>query len=244
MRGITDIHSHIMFQVDDGADSVETSIELLEQEYKQGVTRVILTPHYIASHNPVKASFIKERFEQLKDVINEKIPEMKLYLGNEILWCSDAVELLDNGSIFTLADSRYVLVEFYPSVQYSAMERAINLFLNGGYIPIIAHCERYSCLRTTFKVINYNNISHLVEMGAYMQVNVTSVFGRDSKFVSKLIDNDFLHFVASDAHNKITRGIHWNQCIEYLKKKYNEQYIDWLLVENPDKILNGQYIEA
>lgn len=242
MRGIIDIHSHIMFQVDDGADSIETSLKMLKQEYEQGVTGVILTPHYHAGECTPGTQKIKKHFEQLQVRVNQMIPDMKIYLGNEVMWCNDMVNLLDAGKLYSLAGSRYVLVEFYPSVQYSVLEKALNLILNGGYIPVVAHCERYKCLRSAFKIMNSNGINHLIEMGAYMQVNATSVFGRDSKFISKLIDNDFLHFVASDAHNIGTRGVYWDKCVRYLSKKYNMEYIEWLLVENPNKILTGEYI--
>lgn len=242
MDGITDIHNHILFGVDDGADSLEISLEILKREYQQGVNKVILTPHYDIGQYMSEPKVIRTHFEQLKKMAKEILPDMELYLGNEILECNDMVQLLDSGRIFSLAGSRYVLVEFYPSVQYSIMEKSLKVLLNGGYIPIIAHCERYKCLRAAFKVIHARNISHLIEMGAYMQVNVTSVFGRDSKFVLKMIDNDYLHFVASDAHGLEKRGVHWDKCIKFLNKKYNKKYLEQLLVKNPEKILKNEYV--
>lgn len=242
MKGITDIHSHILFKVDDGADSIETSLEILKREYQQGVNNVILTPHYDAGECMPETKLILEHFEQLQNHVKKDLPDMKLYLGNEIMSCNDMVELLDNKKLYSLAGSRYVLVEFFPSVQYFAMEKSLKELLNGGYIPIIAHCERYRCLRKTFSTINARCISHLVEMGVYMQVNVVSVFGRDRRFVAKMIDNDFLHFVASDAHNTGMRGVYWDKCLKYLYKKYDSTYIEKLLVKNPEKILKGEYI--
>ena len=77
----------------------------------------------------------------------KEFPDVKLYLGNEVLLCNDMVEKLDAGNILTMANSRYVLIEFYPTEDYATIERAISLLLNGGYIPIIAHCERYRAFR-------------------------------------------------------------------------------------------------
>ena len=242
MDGITDIHNHILFGVDDGADSLEISLEILKREYQQGVNKIILTPHYDIGQYRSEPKVIRTHYEQLKKKAKEILPDMELFLGNEILECNDMVQLLDSGRIFSLAGSRYVLVEFYPSVQYSIMEKSLKELLNGGYIPIIAHCERYKCLRAAFKVIHEKNISHLIEMGAYMQVNVTSVFGRDSKFVLKMIDNDYLHFVASDAHGLEKRGVHWDKCFKFLNKKYNTKYLEQLLVKNPEKILKNEYV--
>lgn len=242
MTGITDIHSHILFNVDDGSPSLKTSIDILKKEYCQGVRNVICTPHYHAGECMPERQLIEDNFQVLKKETKEIIPEMNLFLGNEIMACNDMAQMLSKGELFTLAQTNYVLVEFYPTVVFSQMEKYISSLLNGGYTPVIAHCERYKCLRNALKGVNNKNISHLIEMGAYMQVNVTSVFGNEHKFVSKLIDNDYLHLIASDAHSLGRRGVYWEECVNYLEKKYNEDYLNWILVENPLKVLKGEYI--
>lgn len=242
MKGLTDIHNHIIFKVDDGAVSIENSMEILNKEYAQGVRNVICTPHFHMGECMPDLQVVKNNFEALKKRTAKELSDMNLYLGNEIMACNDMVDMLDDGRLLTLAGSQYVLVEFYPTVGYSVMEKTLSRMLNGGYTPIVAHCERYRCLRSSFKVINYNNINHLTEMGSYMQVNATSVFGKDKKFVTKLIQNDFLHFIATDAHSIRTRGVYWDQCIQHLERHYNQEYIKWLLIENPKKVLEGKSI--
>lgn len=242
MVNITDIHSHILFNVDDGSPSLKTSLDILKKEYSQGVRNVICTPHYHAGECKTENDLIKENFLVLQKEAKERFPELTLYLGNEIMACNDMSDMLLNGELFTLADTRYVLVEFYPTVVFPQMEKYISSLLNNGYIPIIAHCERYKCMRSAIKIINDKNISHLVEMGAYLQVNVTSVFGSEHKFVSKLIEKDYLHLVASDAHSLGRRGVYWEECVNYLEKKYNKEYLNWLLIQNPVKVLRGEYI--
>jgi protein-tyrosine phosphatase len=242
MKGITDIHSHILYGVDDGSDSLDTSVKILQEEYRQGVKNIILTPHFHVGEYMTNQKTIREHYNVLKEVVKEKIPELNIYLGNEIMACNDMVSMLNEGKLNTLLETAYVLVEFYPTVRYEMMVKYISNLLNGGYIPIVAHCERYSCLRSSWKKINLKNISHLVEMGAYMQVNAISVFDKEIKFVEKLIDNDLLHLVATDAHSLGKRGIYWQECIRHLRKKYNDDYIEWLLADNPGKVLKGQYI--
>lgn len=242
MNGITDIHSHILFRVDDGSDSEETSLEILKREYEQGVSNVILTPHYDISGCMPSVRRIKSHFEQLVESTKKVLPEMKLYLGNEIMACNDMVEMLEEGRLFSLAGSRYVLIEFYPSSTYENIEKSLRDVLNGGYIPIVAHCERYNCLRKRFSVIDRERIRHLCEMGARMQVNVATVFRDDKKFVKKMIENDLLHFIASDAHSIGRRGVFWDECIKFLQRSYSDNYIKWLLVDNPTKILEGKYL--
>ncbi len=242
MYGIIDIHNHILFDVDDGADSLEQSLIMLKEEYSQGVKKVILTPHFHLQHYENKPDAILDRFKKLKEVAAKEFPDMELYLGNEIMACNDISQLLDEKYVFTMADSRYILVEFYPSESYDRIEQFVSRVVNEGYIPIIAHCERYKCLQKRFGGVNTEGMRHLIEMGAYFQVNCQSIYDRHRKFVKKLIDNDLLHFVASDAHNLTTRGINWNVCVNSLKEKYNEQYLKWLLIENPEKVIQGKYI--
>lgn len=242
MSGITDIHCHILFRVDDGPNSIELSMEMLRAEYKQGVRNIILTPHYDQGWSVPSRKRIRSHFDMLADNIAEEMPDLTLYLGNEIMACTEMVQLLDDGKIFTLAGTKYVLIEFYPTSTYEYIEQNLRNILNGGYIPILAHCERYNCLRKRIGTINHQNIYHLCEMGAYMQVNVSSVYKNDKKFVKKLIEYDLLHFVASDAHSMGSRGVFWNECKDYLDKICSPGYVDWLLVQNPIKVIEGKYI--
>ena len=242
MKGFTDIHNHILFKCDDGADSIEKSMEMIREEYKQGARGLILTPHYDEESFNLSVDRWNRHFAELKELCGRELPDMKLYLGNEVLLCSDMIEKLEAGKILTLAGSRYVLIEFYPLEDYSTIERALSLLVNGGYIPILAHCERYKAFRKKIGTINKTNLNHVVDMGCYLQVNATSVYREEKKFVAKLIENEMLHLIGTDAHSMGKRGIHWTKCIEHLESKYGEQYVQWLLVRNPEMIISGEYI--
>ena len=242
MQGFTDIHNHILFKVDDGSESIEKSIEMIGEEYKQGARKLILTPHYDEESFNLSVDRWNNHFAQLKELATKEYPDMELYLGNEVLLCNDMIEKLDAGKILTMAGTRYVLIEFYPMEDYTTIERALSQLVNGGYIPIIAHCERYKAFRKKIGVINKTNIDHVVDMGCYLQVNATSVYREDKKFVKKLIENESLHLVATDAHSLGRRGIHWEKCIEHLTTEYDERFVEWLLVRNPEMIISGEYI--
>lgn len=242
MQGFTDIHNHILYRVDDGSESIEKSMEMIREEYRQGARSLILTPHYDEESFNLSVDRWNRHFEQLKAKAKEIYPDLQLYLGNEVLLCSDMVEKLDAGRILTMAGSKYVLIEFYPMEDYGTIERALSQLLNGGYIPIIAHCERYRAFRKRIGVINKANLNHVVDMGCYLQVNATSVYREDKKFVKKLIENEMLHLIGTDAHSLNKRGIHWEKCIEYLTSKYDERYAEWLLVRNPEMIISDEYI--
>lgn len=215
---------------------------MIDEEYKQGARKLILTPHYDEESFNLSVDRWNSHFAELKEVATKKYPDLELYLGNEVLLCSDMIEKLDAGKILTMAGTRYVLIEFYPMEDYTTIERALSQLVNGGYIPIIAHCERYKAFRKKIGVINKSNIDHVVDMGCYLQVNATSVYREDKKFVKKLIENESLHLVATDAHSLGRRGIHWEKCIEHLTSEYDERFVEWLLVRNPEMIISGEYI--
>ncbi|MCR5704592.1 MAG: hypothetical protein K6G85_08205 [Eubacterium sp.] len=242
MVNLTDLHNHILYGVDDGSDSLETSLEIIKQEYEQGVRNIILTPHFHIGECMPKQEKMQEHFEVLQKAVKKQYPDMKLYLGNEVMACNDMPDLLEEGRILSLAGSRYVLVEFYPTVREKEMERYLMDLISGGYIPIIAHCERYQCLRKKIGVINREQILHLIEMGVYFQVNATSLLGREKKFVLKMMKENFLYFIATDAHSTGRRGVYWDECLKVLEKKFTPGYLQWLLVDNPQKVIEDKYL--
>ncbi len=242
MKNIIDIHNHILYGVDDGANSLSKSLKMLDLEYQQGVRDVIMTPHYVWGECMPKEDRVKRHFDEIKKEIEKSHPDMNLYLGCEILAFEDIAEYLLEDRIRTMANSNYVLVEFNPTSTFSQMERNIRDILNAGFMPIIAHCERYAALRKRFGRIRKDLIMYLVEMGCYLQVNVESVLNKNRKFVDELIKMEVLHFIASDAHSINHRGVHWDKCVESLKKKYPEYILNIILNENPKKILKNKYI--
>lgn len=238
MEGIVDIHNHILFGLDDGAKTLQESLEMIEDAHKQGIRELIFTPHYYPEEYDCEAPMVRSIYELVIAEATKKFPDMKFYLGNEVLCVGDAVDLLRSNRIYTLANSQYVLLEFFVQIEYELLEIRIKECLVNGYIPIIAHCERYTCLRK-----NMYRIMHLVELGAYVQVNATSVYSRKHKgFIQRLIDEDCLHFIASDAHDRDKRGMFMKKSIAYLNKKYDEEYVRWLVIENPHKVIANQRI--
>ena len=238
MKGIADIHNHILFGVDDGARTIDESMKMIAEEYSQGVRMIIFTPHYWPGMYRSEISKIRQKYDELMIRIKEQYSDLECYLGNEILYTEDVVELVEKEKVFTMADSEYILVEFMPGVDYHVLESRVKKILVNGYRPVIAHCERYKCLFN-----NITRIKHMVDVGAYMQVNADSVYTFKSKgFVSKLIDNDCLHFIGTDAHDLKQRKVTIGKCVKYLQKKYSDDYIEWLLIENPKKMIDNQMI--
>lgn len=242
MNKIIDIHNHILYGVDDGSNSLKKSIEMLKREWEQGVREVIFTPHYNWGECMPEEDRVNRHFETLKEEIKKIHPEMKLHLGCEIMAFEDVAEYLMEGRVRSMVNGRYVLVEFYPTDNIRYMERILRDILNAGYTPILAHCERYAALRKRFKRVNKEYIKYLVEMGCYLQVNADSVLNKNFKFVDTLIKMEVLHFIASDAHSINRRGVHWDECVKVLEKKYPKHILDIILYLNPKRVIDNKYI--
>ena len=139
-----DLHCHLLPGIDDGSRTIEESIETLRRAEKEGVTEIVLTPHYIENtryncNNKNK----KELFVKLNDAMHEAGIDIKLYLGNENYMSENFVELLKNKEIMTINNSRYLLFEFPLNQIYQNSKEVLYELVTMGCVPILAHPERY-----------------------------------------------------------------------------------------------------
>lgn len=240
-RGYTDIHCHIVPNVDDGARNSEHALKIISMAYDNGIRTMIATPHYEVGKYDSNAEEIKNNFQKIKELTARKYPNFNLYLGNEVFYSYGVVDALQEGRIFTMAESRYVLLEFSPNDKYKHIRQAVYELVNGGYIPIIAHCERYEEV-----MADVDNVEELVDAGAYIQINASTIAGNYGrgirKKVMKLIKSDLIHFIATDAHSDGHRSPDIQECLKYLRKKADEETINTLLDLNPQKIIAKEYI--
>lgn len=241
-NGYIDIHTHILSEVDDGSKSMMVSMEMLDIAYLEGIRGIVATPHY----HPVKCMMdyeaIFEKFKEFQDSAKSRYPDMKIYLGREIYYTSDVLELIEQGARLTYEDTEYILVEYSPRADYNYIRTSINSILQAGLIPVIAHIERYECM-----VEDLENVEEVREMGAIIQVNASSILGGSGKtikkFTKKLLKNQLVDIVATDAHSAGTRAPRINECATYLHKKYGQEYTEELLIYNPQRIIEGKYLE-
>ncbi len=235
--GLIDIHTHIIYGVDDGAKDIEESIALLHEEKRQGVDKILLTPHYGPKFGHPDKELLKEHFHMLCEKVEGYNLGIQLYLGSELYYQQNTVKDLDKGKALTLNDTKYVLVEFGVQDPFSVIFQAVHELGYAGYIPVIAHVERYEAV---FKKIK--RAEELVDAGAYLQVNAESIpggmFHPKASFVKKLMKEGLLHFVGSDCHNLETRRPDLDQAEKILLKRGAEE----VLYDNPAALLEGKYI--
>lgn len=209
-----DVHSHILWGVDDGADSASVSQELLSQYVEQGVDCVICTPHQnkmLHRTDILRCEFavFKERF---------KGEPVTFHLGAEILYYEDMAKDILKGELLTLGDTNYVLVEFFESCSAETVFDAVYELTIAKYVPIIAHIERY--VNLTKK--DYSSIKGL---GALIQINASVLrCKRTTKIARYLLKKGLVDFVASDCHDVSHRNVDFREIKGFVKKKYPSQY--------------------
>lgn len=236
-----DIHCHILPGIDDGSESFTESIKIIQRAVKAGITDIIVTPHYIES-TAYTANNAKKRLllKQIKRYLKVMRIDINIYLGNEIFITENIIELIENDKIATMADTRYILVEFPLNNYRLDIPKILSMLLEKGYIPIIAHPERYRVYKQT-----PDRVIEVLEMGALLQGNYESLNGKYGKEAQKTLTHflkkGWVTFLASDIHKNVPYNL--NKTRKKLKKILKEDYLIDQFDQNVDKLLNNEEIE-
>lgn len=237
-----DIHSHILYGVDDGPDNIETSREMMVTAYNEGIRKIVATPHYHPGKCTMDYEKLRRRFELFKEQVKDVCPQIELALGREIYYTSDILDALEKENHLSMEQTKYILMEYHPTVEYSYLRTSINNVMQMGYIPIIAHIERYICILEDWELT-----LELKNMGAVIQVNAGSVIGdsgsKVKKFIKRLMKEEVVDVIGTDAHSNGRRAPRMQECAKYVCRKYGEKYAKEMLCDNAEKILRGEYLE-
>lgn len=237
-----DIHSHVLPMVDDGAASVETALNMLDDAYCDGTRKIVLTPHYARSYgfiNPKRE--IADRVSELKSIVeNEGIP-IQIYSGCEYLMEGPKTFDKDFQDIATINNSRYLLTEFYFDAQETEILRGISAIKEKNLIPILAHPERYECIQKYSE-----NVKYYIQEGALLQMNKGSVLGEYGKNVQntaiKILEQNGYTFAGSDAHHFVHRNTHMYLAYKFVYDYFGMEYAQKLFKENPENMLEDKDI--
>ncbi len=231
-EGFIDIHCHALYGVDDGARKREESLAMLRLMYDEGIREAILTPHYHRGHAEADISVIRRHFAESCTAAggDKKASAIKLHLGCELYYYPSGTEWIDEGTVATMDGSRFVLLEFGYTMDKRLINEGVSNVVRAGYTPVIAHVERYRGL--SFKVAN---VSELIDMGALIQVNSDAVgpgFARERSFVRKLLKEDMVHFVATDAHDTRERAPKFKSAACFIEDHYGEECCRRIFCDN------------
>ena len=230
-----DIHSHLLYGVDDGCKTIDESIEILKDLESFGYTDVILTPHYIlnSKYTSCKKDNI-EKINNLKKELNKQNVRINLYLGNEIYIDENIECLLKDNQISSLNDSDYLLIELPMSGEFLGYEDVFIDLMSKGKKVILAHPERYFSFQKDFNIIY-----ELEKIGVLFQCNIESIVGSYGKSAKKMVKRLFkerkVTFLASDIHHRKKYDV-WDKALKKIKKCLNDEEYE-LLLNNSSVIL-------
>lgn len=238
-----DMHSHIIPGVDDGCKNIEESLEMIKSACDIGVKQIVATPHYINNIYDVNKISIKSYIDKLNDMLKDKNMDIEIIQGNEIMLDINTLDMLKANNISTINNTRYVLIEFDMNILYSNIYEIITKYVDNGYIPLIAHPERYRYIQNDINIAKM-----LVNKGALLQMNISSLdnhYGRKANItVRKLLKKNLICTWGSDYH--YTRENPYINISKYLKEIEHIlnnplNYMN-VVLNNSRKILNNETI--
>lgn len=234
-----DIHSHILPGIDDGAKDLATAVEMAQLYLDNGFHHVVATPHWLDDVNKNPAADSRQAITSLQQELARRKMPLQLHHGGEFFISLDILAALKKGTGVSLANSRYVLVEF-PMRDCSAfIETAVFQLLVKGYVPIIAHPERYS-----YVIDDPNLVYQWIEKGALIQLNMPSLMGMYGKKAEKtaeiLLRHQMVHFLGTDAHSPRRRSPNVQPALSIAKKLIGADRVEKLMVMNPTHILQNK----
>ena len=232
-----DIHSHLIYDVDDGSRSIEESLNLFKVMYNAGVKDMILTPHYITDSRYMSSKLDNiNKLNILKELLKQNNIDMNIYLGNEIYMDRNIDEMIINNQASTLNNTNYVLIELPMSGIYQGYEDIIHNLKVKGYKVILAHPERYISFQK-----DINKVYELIDLGVELQSNYGSILGDyglgSKKLVKRLMKEHLITYMSSDIH-RVRHSDFINRAITKMKKYYTEEEIKDLVHNNAKALIS------
>ena len=237
-----DFHSHILPNIDDGSRSIEETFNLIKEAEKAGFEAVISTSHYMENYYetdvPEREVWVKAICENLQT----KNIETNLYLGNEIYFSDNIIELLEQRKASTINNTSYVLFELPLNAEPMNLYDVVYEMLQYKLVPILAHPERYSYVQK-----DPDLVYDLIEKGVLMQSNYGSIIGQYGEkaqiIVRKFFENNMVHFLGSDVHRPNTIYPKIPQILREIESIIGSEKLEELTTKNPKLLLNNKKIE-
>ncbi len=235
-----DLHHHLLFGIDDGARDLETSVAMVRMAVTDGVTHIVATPHA----NDV-FPYDRERNVALLRQIQEALPpdiagKIKLGLGSDFhLSFENTEDVQTRGPLYAINSGPYLLVELADTSIPSRIDEVFYTMRVSGLTPILTHPERNATLqRSRSRLREWLKADLLVQVTAG---SITGTFGKQAEKVAwELLDNRWVHFISSDAHNLSRRSPVLSEAYAVIAKKLGEATAQRLFVTNPLAVFEGR----
>ena len=239
-----DIHSHIVFDVDDGPSTIEESLALIGESYRQGVRTIVSTSHRRRDLFKTPEEKIWENFKQVKEAAEAKFEGLEILYGGELYYNNALLEKLENHQVPRMNDTQFALIEFSMTTPWKEIHEAVNKVLMLGVTPIIAHIERYDALEN-----QEERVRELINMGCYTQINSAHIlkaklFGdKYRKFKKRaryFLEKNVVHIVASDMHNLDARPPYMDVARDIITQEFGTSRAYRLFEENAKTLLENK----
>ncbi|WP_017726140.1 tyrosine-protein phosphatase [Halalkalibacterium ligniniphilum] len=235
-----DIHSHILWDMDDGPRRLEDAIAMAKQAQEQGIYAMIATPHHMNGSYENKKEEILQAVEAMNTELRARKLDVNIVPGQEVRMTSSLLEDLKKGDILTLNKGNHLLVEFPSSEVPSYANRMLYDLQLAGITPIIAHPERNQ------EILQHpDKLYELVNAGGMSQITASSITGRFGKkikkFAEQLIEHQLTHFVASDTHNISNRPNELGLAFEMITDAFDQNTV-YVIQENAESLIYGEEI--
>ncbi|HEN6030176.1 tyrosine protein phosphatase [Streptococcus agalactiae] len=241
-----DIHSHIVFDVDDGPKTLEESLSLIEESYRQGVRIIVSTSHRRKGMFETPEDIIFKNFSIVKHEAEKRFEHLQILYGGELYYTSDMLEKLKLKQIPTLNNTKFALIEFSMQTSWKDIHTALSNVLMLGITPVVAHIERYNALEN-----QKERVKEIINMGCYTQINSSHILKqklfndkhkRFKKRARYFLEENLVHFVASDMHNLDVRPPFLAEAYKIICRDFGKKRANQLFIENAQSILKNHYI--
>jgi protein-tyrosine phosphatase len=243
MTNFTDIHCHVVPEIDDGSSSLAESVTMVQTACEDGTTSLIATPHQLGKNRHVSSEVIRNGVSDLRATIDAEAIPVVIRPGADIRIDPELPKLLKQGKVLTLADQgKHVLLEL-PHDTYYPLDQLLKSLRKQGLVGILSHPERNRGI-----IKDPDVMWDVVEAGGLLQITAASLtgsFGSSCQEIAELaVEEGLIHFIASDAHDTKHRPFGMRDAYDTICDMAGGKLADLVCCENPARVFEGDDVKG
>lgn len=238
-----DIHHHLLFGLDDGSNSLQTSVDMARLAVAEGITHIVCSPHANSAFH-FDPAVNAERLNTLREALARESLPLTLGLGCDFHLSFDNLRALkQHPPQFTINGMDYLLVELPDFGIPGGMTETFYEMQLAGLAPILTHPERNPTLQT-----DLGRLAKWLRGGLLVQVTADSILGNMGRAAERmshqLLEDRWVHFVATDAHNLSSRPPRMRKAFELVAKRHGDEFAERIFITNPKAAFDGKPLPA